>query len=483
MRSINITTILIALAALGSCKKLVTVAPPTTAIESSSVFAGDASASSAVSGIYSRMMGGLPYSGVQGVVTTGGFASGNQNSVTFYGALSADELVNYPSSSIAPSFYFYGNAITSTAVTTQPLWDEIYQYIYTANAGLEGLADSSSGVSPSVRTQLTGECLFIRAFCYFYLTNLFGDVPLLTTTDYTKNQHAARTAQSAVYTQIVADLTTAETLLNADYSAVQGGERVRPIKWAAAAMLARTYLYMGKWADAETQSSLVINSGLYALPASLSTVFLKNSPETIWSLRPVIANENTPDALTFLLNGIPNTAANNVTLLGKLLAAFEPGDKRRTTWVDSLTAGNTTYYYAYKYRVGVLVNEPLTEYSMVLRLAEQYLIRAEARAQQGDLTGAAADLDMIRRRAGLGAATAATQQDMLTAILHERQTELFTEWGHRWLDLKRTGSIDSVMTVVCPLKGAAWTTNARLWPIPLSEIQSDNQLTQNPGYN
>ncbi len=472
MRHIYIATIFIALTGICSCKKLVTVAPPTTEIESATVFSSDASASAAVSGIYSRMMSG------------NGFASGGSGSMTFYGALSADELVNYPPSSVSASYYFYGNNIPATAAgPTGAPWTEIYQYIYTANAAIEGLADSSSGVSSAVSRALTGECKFIRAFYYFYLTNLFGDVPLITTTDYTQNESAARTVQATVYTQIIADLVAAESLLNPDYSAVQGGERVRPIKWAAAALLARTYLYTGDWVDAETQATLVINSGQYALLNDLTTVFLKNSEETIWSLRPVLPDENTPDALTFLLTAAPSTAVNNVTLLGKLLAAFEPGDKRRSTWVDSLTVSNVTYYFAYKYRAGIAVNQPVTEYSMVLRFAEQYLIRAEARAEQNNLSGAALDLNAIRSRAGLGATTAATQADLLTAILHERQAELFTEWGHRWLDIKRTNSVDSVMTVACPLKGATWIPTAQLWPIPLTEIEADSKLTQNPGYN
>lgn len=480
MRRISISSIFIVfLAGLASCKKLVTVAPPTTSIVSATVFSADASASAAVTGVYSRMMN----------TNSAGFASGSQNSVTFLGALAADELINYPQTPSSTSAYFYANSVPSNQTQLQTFWSELYQYIYTANAGLEGLADSSTGVSAAVRKQLTGECRFIRAFCHFYLTTLFGDVPLITTTDYTKNQYAGRTPQADVFNQIVTDLTDAENLLNADYSAVQGGERLRPIKWAAAALLARVYLYQGKWADAVAQSTLVINSGLYSLLSNLNTVFLKDSKETIWSLRPVYPNQNTMDAISFILSGTPNPVVNNVTLRGQLLNAFEPGDKRRTTWVDSVIVTNPnpaltqTYYFAYKYRVIPATNVPLTEYSMVLRLAEQYLIRAEAEAQLNDLGDAATDLNMIRSRAGLGGTAAATQADMLTAVLHERQTELFTEWGHRWLDLKRMHAADSVMGVVCPQKGGTWSSNWQLWPIPLTELQADHNLTQNLGYN
>ncbi len=119
---------------------------------------------------------------------------------------------------------------------------------------------------------------------------------------------------------------------------------------------------------------------------------------------------------------------------------------------------------------------------MVLRLAEQYLIRAEARAETGDLTGALDDLNVIRSRAGLANSTASTQEEILAAILHERQTELFTEWGHRWLDLKRTGNVDDVMPTVAAEKGGSWETTDQFYPVPLSEIDRNPNLTQTPGY-
>ena len=107
--------------------------------------------------------------------------------------------------------------------------------------------------------------------------------------------------------------------------------------------------------------------------------------------------------------------------------------------------GHTNYFFPYKYKLTEL--SPVdTEYNMVLRLAEVYLIRAEARAQQGNITGAQADLDTVRARAGLAATTAGDLPSLLTAILHERQVELVAEWGHRWLDLESvSGMADAVL--------------------------------------
>jgi len=121
----------------------------------------------------------------------------------------------------------------------------------------------------------------------------------------------------------------------------------------------------------------------------------------------------------------------------------------------------------------------------VFRLAEQYLIRAEAKAQQGtDMIGAAADLNVIRNRAGLANTTASTHDDLLAAVAHERQIELFAEWGHRWFDLKRTGQVDAVMSAVTPQKNPSgtWKTYQQLYPVPQSEISKNPFLKQNAGY-
>ncbi|MBC7851372.1 MAG: RagB/SusD family nutrient uptake outer membrane protein, partial [Chitinophagaceae bacterium] len=110
--------------------------------------------------------------------------------------------------------------------------------------------------------------------------------------------------------------------------------------------------------------------------------------------------------------------------------------------------------------------------------AEQYLIRAEARAKLNDLTGAISDLNTIRNRAGLANTIAVSQQNILNAIAEERRTELFGEWGHRWFDLKRTGKINEVMNAL----KANWKATDALWPIPIDQLKANPALVQNPGY-
>jgi starch-binding outer membrane protein, SusD/RagB family len=444
-----------------ACKKFVQVDVPINRLTAVSVFNSDASATAAITGIYGNMYG------------NNGFAGQFNTSTSLLCGLSSDELTNF--STTADLQEFYRNELsTSNATIYNYFWGQAYQDIYDANAVLEGLT-ASTAVSSATKDQLSGEAKFIRAFCYFYLINFFGEVPLITSTAYQNNAGASRNAVSEVYTQIIADLKDADNLLAADYS-FSAGERIRPNRSAADALLARVYLFTGDWSDAETESSMVINDPLYSMPADPDSVFLANSAESIWQLQPVNPGYNTNEGNGFILTSTPDYAA----LSSQLLSAFESGDIRRVHWVDSIVVGTNIYFFPFKYKVKT--GDDLSEYSTVFRLAEQYLIRAEARAEQNKIALAQTDLNIIRTRAGLPANSSSTQTEMINSILHERQVELFTEWGHRWFDLKRTVRIDSVMQTVTSQKGGSWNTNSQLYPIPRQEILNDPNLTQNPGY-
>ena len=116
---------------------------------------------------------------------------------------------------------------------------------------------------------------------------------------------------------------------------------------------------------------------------------------------------------------------------------------------------------------------------MALGLGEQYLIRAEARAQQDNVSGAQEDLNIIRNRAGLLKTTSSDKVSILLAIEQERSKELFAEWGHRWFDLKRTRRTNVILGAI----KSSWKSTDLVYPIPLVEITNNPFLTQNPGYN
>ena len=439
---------------LGSCKKLIDVGPSKTELLTTTVFKDSATVQLTLAGLYESF---APQTGAY------------RNSISTLLALSADEL-QYNGNNFDA---FTNNAILSTDGNAAGIWEDSYKTIYVANAILEGVS-SADGISLRFKHQASAEARFIRAFCYFYLVNVYGDVPLVLSTDVSKNANMARTAAAEVYSQIIEDLKFAQANLPSDYS-ISDGSRTRANRWVATAMLARVYLYNKNWTAAETQASSIINNeSLFELNANLNSVFSATSKEAIWQLY----NDNS-GYTWYATEVLPNPVTQIPTyfLTPALLGAFETNDARKANWVGSTIYSELVYSYPYKYRS--LQSGSNTEYYTILRLAEQYLIRAEARAQLGNTTGAREDIFVLRGRAGLGNTPAVDKEGLLLAIEQERRIELNSEWGHRWLDLKRTGRINAVLGAVKP----SWKPSAALYPVPNGQRILNRSLTQNPGYN
>lgn len=464
---------LVAIFSATSCKKYLEIPLPVNTIAGSGAYASDNSTGAVLNGIYSSLSGSGYFDGAAGI--------------GYYSGLYTDELQNMSTLPTQPSTIFYSNAVQSA--NTSAFWTSFYKQIYTVNLAIEGISPTTN---LNFKNQWLGEAYFMRAWLHFYLVNLYGDVPLVTTSSYKTNQSLVRTPRADVYKQIIADLLQAKDLLTNEYHNVDGAvttDRGRPNKLAATALLARVYLYTGSWADAQKQADTVIASTTYQLPAPASA-FLASSKEPIWWLTPVstyvkdyAAYNNAMPALlpagkTVVSYGV------NVVMNTPLVNAFETGDARLSSWVRSSVSSTTpavTYYFPDKYKTNITGAENI----VLLRLGEQYLIRAEARALQNNLTGAnsaKSDLDVIRSRAGLAGTTATTQADMLKAIIHERQTELFSEEGHRFFDLRRTNTLDAVMGTVAPQKGTVWVSFMQWWPIPTADIFANPGLIQTPGY-
>jgi starch-binding outer membrane protein, SusD/RagB family len=464
-----------------SCRKFVDVNTPPDRVTQENIFSNDQTAVTVITGIYGSM-----------------YRQGAD--ISKYCGLLADELVLWSGADLDHVGYYINFLISNaTKNTGKETWNSYYNFIFTCNAAIEGL-NASSSLTTDIKKQLLGEAYFLRSWFYFYLVNLYGDVPLAVGTDPEINRVLARSSKQAVYQLIENDLLKAQELLNAEY--VNGqlipyttgtSERVRPTKWAATALLARAYLYTGEYAKAETEASKVIAySALFSM-VPYANIFLKNNREAIWQLQPTDVGWNTWDARMFHLAAVPVGLSNSkpVYLSPFLLGTFENNDQRRRQWVDSLISGGITYYFPSKYKVGaqnasVTSAGALTEYSMMLRLSEQYLIRAEARTRLGNLPGAIDDLDKIRGRAAVPLVAITnpgiSQSNLLNAILHERQVELFTEWGHRWFDLRRSDQLNTIMQVVTPTKGGTWESTDQLLPIPYNELLYSPNLTQNSGY-
>lgn len=440
---------------LAACDSFVEVDLPASQLTAKTVFEDAGTANAAMAGLYSKMR-------------DGGLLTGNSNGVSCNLGLYADEFDYYYQYSVSN---FYTNSLFPGDLGVNDIWNRSYSQIYSANAVLEGL-DNSVAIAEADKNQLQGEALFIRALLHFYLLNLYGDIPYITTTDYTQNSKVSRLSTEKVYSLIVMDLNKAIELLSEDY--VSPG-RIIPNRSTANAILARVYLYMGLYPKASNAASAVINNPLYIWETDLDKIFLKESTATIWQFMPNTSDSNTAEGSLYIFtSGPPPT----VGLKPDFVNAFEAGDQRKMHWTNEVIDGVSTWYHASKYKQASTTPSSV-EYSIVLRLAEQYLIRAEARAYEGDLIGAKEDLNLIRTTAGLAPTSAVTSDEIITDIFNQRRFELFTEFGQRFFDLKRTGKLDEILSA----SKTGWNTNDSLWPLPALELNSNPNLNpQNPGY-
>ncbi|MGV3696974.1 MAG: RagB/SusD family nutrient uptake outer membrane protein [Flavobacterium sp.] len=440
------------------CDSFVEVDQPNSQLTADAVYTDYTTASAAMKDVYAKMR-------------DGGLMTGKPVGLTHLLGLYADEFTSFQTSasSAAP---FYNNALIQTHSYVQEIWNTTYSQVYACNAVLKGVAESTA-LTADQKSQLTGEALFARALLHSYLAGVYGACPFIVTTDYEQNLNVSRLPKSQIFALCIADLEQARDLVPGTYLA---STRTRPNKFTVSALLARLYLYSGRWAEASNEASAVLNqTSLYVWEPDLNKVFLKACTSTIWQFSAAGTTGNTQEGATFIFNaGPPPLVALNLNLYN----AFETGDLRKTNWTRTITSGSNSWRHAYKYKQG-LGALPTTEQSIVLRLAEQYLIRAEARAQLGELTNAKQDLNFIRTNAGLPNTTAVTQSEVIDAILNERRVELFGEFGHRFFDLQRNGKLDIVLPSVKP----GWNTTDSVWPVPESQLLiNPNLLPQNAGY-
>lgn len=463
MKAYIITSISLLLIILGlsSCEKMIEIDPPLNEITSETVFKSDGTARATLSGLYTLLN-----------------SNTHAFSITQFTALGSDELEFMGT---APTFDdVRTNSMLATSSNASGLFNELYASVYRANSIIEGL-DKYTGVTDSVKRQIVGEAKFIRGYLYFYLVNFFGDVPLVIETDVTKTAMLPRTPKAEVYNQIISDLTAARDSLSANYNA-SSGNRTNANKYAAKALLARVYLYTGNNAAAEANATDVIGAtGLYSMISSANIgtgIFVKNSNEAILQFMPPV---NPINGYTVEGQNFVTTTAAAYSLRTSFVNSFASGDLRRTKWINQVTFNSIVNYQPYKYRMASQTQAAAAgvfEYHTVLRLAEQYLIRAEARAKQDNISGALADMNVTRQRAGLTASTTTDKAALLLEIENERKFELFCELGHRWFDLQRTNRADAILA---PVK-ANWQSTDILYPIPQAARDANINLGQNDGY-
>jgi hypothetical protein len=198
-------------------------------------------------------------------------------------------------------------------------------------------------------------------------------------------------------------------------------ERVRPNKWAATALLARAYLYRKDYINAEIEADKIISHTELFKLVELDQAFLMNNEEAIWQIQPVSRDifSNTREGM--LLKILPENTEPIVFLHPDLVNSFNPKDLRLANWINTVvTNSGQEFTYAYKYKIGI-EDEPVKEYSTVFRLAEQYLIRAEARIHLGKVIEGIADINEIRSRATDKTLPAVDQLPQLSASVETNE--------------------------------------------------------------
>jgi hypothetical protein len=355
-------------------------------------------------------------------------------------------------------------AVTTSNTVTRDLWLDGYNDINRANNVLSAIAK----VGESNRGNVEGQARFIRGALYFELVKAFAKswndgspttnagIPLILTptNGVSDADYRARNTVAEVYTQVLDDLTKAESLL----PATQSGGSGFATKGAAAAMLARVYLQQQNFTAARDAANRVIASGTYSLASNFADVFsdATSGPEIIFKI--IITDQDGVNDLNTFYASVPNQGRGDVRVQTKFRQLYSAGDVRGTFFN---TAGQNTFTSKFNDQYGDVP---------VVRLAEMYLVRAETNLRLNTTVGATplADINLIRNRAK---ATPLTSVD-LNAILLERRLELAFE-GQQLADIKRTaGTIGTV----------AYNANNLVLPIPQREIDTNKKLVQNPGY-
>ncbi|WP_229599797.1 RagB/SusD family nutrient uptake outer membrane protein [Runella slithyformis] len=378
--------------------------------------------------------------------------------------------------------------ITSANGVAGALWGSVYNTVYVCNFLLEKLP-TVPGVREAERKRVTAEARFLRGMANFIGATTFGNIPYVTSTNIDANKTIGKTDKATIMTNVLADFQAALTDLP-EGSPTDG----RPVfagyatKSAVRAAMARYYLYQKNWAEAEASASAVISTNFYELVNYSDVVSKDFNNESIFEVGYTASDDPGTSAfgLNNLLVGRREVIPSNQFI--NQIISKESGERQRTVAFDfNAQGGGDNGWSVRKYGTPDEDNNNI----VIFRLGEMYLIRAEARAQQGRMTGSTGalnDLNVLRTRAGKNTTvaankpplvTSATQAEALLLIERERLYELAFE-GHRWYDLVRTGRAQAVMSAFSP----NWTPKYELWPIPQTEIQRNPSLAgqQNPGY-
>ena len=380
-------------------------------------------------------------------------------------------------------------------------WQNYYRMIFRANTLLDKIETADAAIVKNKNRHI-GETKFLRAFAYFDLVRIYGDVPMVTTPITVEETYkAGREKVAKIYDEvIIKDLLDAEAKLPATYTGADVG---RPTKGAAAALLGRVYLTRKDFTKAEAKLQQVTTMG-YALLPNFKDLFdySKNEHHSEY-IFDVEYEEGINEGSTFPLQFFPfakvitdfygftsGTPGNSGSPTETLFKAFDPADPRRAITVNYGVTINGVFIpvptqsiqasksFTTKYIAPSAIPGDSKANWKVIRYADVLLMLAEALNENGKTDAALTYLNQVRKRVGLANYTSLSQSDTREKIYLERRFELTLE-GHRWFDLVRTGR------ALETLQKLGMKANMVVFPIPLTQIQIINDpavLPQNPGY-
>lgn len=399
--------------------------------------------------------------------------------------------------------YTTQKSFSRQAESPQQIWQSCYSGIEKANWVL--LKVPATNMDTVRRSVILGEAYYMRAFYLWTLAKNFGDIVVKTSPSTSLDTAiVGKSTQAEAFKQVYLDLDQAVSRLPSYSADIQKG---RPSKEVAMALYAKTALYSQDWATALNEAKLVLSAGKYSLMANVLDVYDVSKEdaarqENMWAFE---CESTSPGFSTQIIGlyGPKNsdgpayaaTSYGSAFVYQDFFDSFNPVDKRRklldTNYINKLGQVVAQKDITPITRKGVLLKKYMDPNSVgasgainipILRLADVYLIAAEASAQlNGPSTESYGYINTVRARAGLPDLTAGLDKaQFVDSVLQERSWELFGE-GDRWYDLTRTNTflqvIPTAVNDVFPTRSPQ--KKHRYFPIPLDEINANPKLEQN----
>ena len=388
---------------------------------------------------------------------------------------------------------------TSTATSISEMWEHWYKTIGRANYAIAYIQETAD----ENQERLIGEAKFLRALTYFYLVRGFGGVTLQGEVSFVEGEAVVdpevdlsqRNSAEEVYAYIEKDLTDAIAALPVK-SAYPAQDLGRATKGAARTLLSKVYLYQEEFDQALELADAVINSGEYGLEADYAEIwreYTENGVESIFEIQArgqAIAHGVHQYSETQGARGSGGWGWGFNVPSQDLVDAYQAaGDEVRmnatiifageTLW-DGREVSPSVENPRYNEKAYSSANEGAADGDKnirVLRLAEIYLIRAEAANELGQTQAAQEALNRVRERVQLDPVSGLSQEALREQIWEERRLELAFEHD-RWFDLIRTGQAAEVMQAL----GLPFDSRHELFPIPEDQLIQTPEMEQNPGW-